>query len=341
MAGERTDGRCPTLGLDIGGANLKAAHTDGTARVQPFALWKHPQALPDALRKLLGTFAPFDQLAVTMTGELCDCFATKREGVHLILDAALEVSGGRPVRVWQTDGQFVDPPGARAAPLQAAAANWLALATYAGRLAPMGPALLVDIGSTTTDLIPLQDGRPVPRAKDDYSRLLSRELVYTGVRRTPVCALLGAEGAAEWFATTLDVYVILGDLPEAADDRDTADGRPVTRAASHARLARMVCADAETMAEAERYQLALDVQARQVRLLSEAVAVVSASLPGPPATVILAGSGEFLARKGISLSSSSAVRCVSLAERLGPEISQAACAHAVAVLAREQVDGGV
>jgi len=67
-----------------------------------------------------------------------------------------------------------------------AAANWLALATYAGRLAPRGPAVLLDVGSTTTDVIPLQDGTPVPRGRTDPERLESKELVYTGVRRTPL-----------------------------------------------------------------------------------------------------------------------------------------------------------
>jgi probable H4MPT-linked C1 transfer pathway protein len=340
MNGQGTNTRRTTLGLDIGGANLKAAHTDGTAKIQPFALWKHPRTLQDALRKLLGTFAAYDQVAVTMTGELCDCFATRREGVRFILDAVEQVTDGKPVKVWRTDGRFVDPKDARAEPLQAAAANWLALATFAGRYAPGGSAMVVDVGSTTTDLIPLQDGRPVPRARDDTSRLRYRELVYTGVRRTPLCALLGGQGAAEWFATTLDVYLVLGDVPEDASDCDTADGRPATRAAAHARLARMVCADAETTTEAERYQLAGDIQARQVGLLGEALAVVSACLPATPATFILAGSGEFLARKVLDLPSGEPVRCVSLAEHLGSEISHAACAHAVAVLAGEQGDGG-
>ena len=38
------------LGLDIGGANLKAAHTGGTVVTRPFELWRRPGELPDALR---------------------------------------------------------------------------------------------------------------------------------------------------------------------------------------------------------------------------------------------------------------------------------------------------
>src|SRR6516225_2420850 len=162
------------LGLDIGGANLKAAHTGGSARSVPFALWKRPHDLAAAL-------PPCDRAAVTMTGELCDCFATSRDGVRHILDAIAAALPGVPVSVWRTDGRFVNLADARADPRPAAAANWLALATYAGRFAPPGPALLVDVGSTTSDLVPLHDGRPVPSARTDPERLSTGELVYTGV----------------------------------------------------------------------------------------------------------------------------------------------------------------
>ena len=94
-----------------------------------------------------------DLLAVTMTGELCDCFATKREGVHAILDAVEQAAGSKPIRVWSTADGFVEVGKARALPLQIAAGNWQALATFAGRFVPTGAGLLLDIGSTTADLV--------------------------------------------------------------------------------------------------------------------------------------------------------------------------------------------
>jgi probable H4MPT-linked C1 transfer pathway protein len=329
------------LGLDIGGANLKAAHSSGRVLHQPFELWKNPSQLPRVLEAAFETLPPFDVLAVTMTGELCDCFESKRQGVHCILDAVAQAAGPIPVRVWQTDGRLVDLAAAQAAPLLAAAANWLALAAFAGRLVPAGPGLVVDVGSTTTDLIPLWDGRPVPEGRTDQERLRSRELVYTGVRRTPLCALLGSAGAAEWFATTLDIYLVLGMIAEDPLDRATADGRPATRTAAHSRLARMFCADAETFDEAEARYLAEMLCRRQTGLLQAAFHEVVARLrlrgerttPFVP-TVLLAGSGEFLARSALENQSVvPAPRLLSLREILGPAISAAACAYAVAQLA--------
>src|SRR5262245_4307760 len=98
------------LGLDIGGANLKAAHASGFAAQRPFALWKNPDKLAAELSSLLSIAPSFDRLAVTMTGELCDCYETKRQGVNAILDAVLAVAQDKRVRVWTTEGTFVDPP---------------------------------------------------------------------------------------------------------------------------------------------------------------------------------------------------------------------------------------
>src|SRR5439155_7207423 len=113
-----------------------------------------------------------------------------------------------------------------------AAANWLALATMAARLVPDGRGLLIDIGTTTTDLIPLDQGRAAARGRTDTERLQNGELVYAGVRRTPVCALateLPYHGvstglAAELFASTLDVYLTLDEIASDPKDLSTAHG---------------------------------------------------------------------------------------------------------------------
>jgi probable H4MPT-linked C1 transfer pathway protein len=325
------------LGLDIGGANLKAAHSSGLALSLPFALWKTPALLPDALGRLLGNMPSLDALAVTMTGELCDCFENRRQGVLAILDALTAVAGQTPIRIWRNDGRFVDVAAARATPLQTASANWLALATFAGRYAAKGPALLIDIGSTTTDIVPLVDGWPRPKGRTDRERLFSSELVYTGARRTPLCSLVNDPMAAELFATTLDAYLLLDHMPEDAADTNTADGRPATKAHAEARLARMLCADLETSTAEERRSLAEQVLQIQSMMLGYAINNVARCLPALPQTVLFAGEGEFLIR--LALESQHRIppcRVVSLSRELGPAISRAACAYAVAILAAEK-----
>jgi probable H4MPT-linked C1 transfer pathway protein len=326
------------LGLDIGGANLKAAHTNGTARLRPFALWKQPDGLSAVLRELLDEMPAYNRLAVTMTGELCDCYESRQQGVLAILDAVQTAATGCPVVVWcseePSEGMLLPLAEARRSPLSAAAGNWLALATFAGRFVPRGPALLLDVGSTTTDLVPLSAGRPIPQARQDSERLRRGELVYTGTLRTPVCALLGGAVAAEWFATMLDVYLLLGDLSE-SESSDTADGRPATRPLAHARLARLLCADGETCSEKVTHQLAERAARSQLRLLRRALRRVMRRMTEPPRTVLLSGSGEFLGRQVVRDQGDPTLRVISLSAQFRPELSAAACAYAVAVLSAE------
>jgi probable H4MPT-linked C1 transfer pathway protein len=327
------------LGLDVGGANLKACHTSGRGGSFRFALWKAPERLTDELRTVVAGCPRFDHLAVTMTGELCDCFESKRTGVHHILDAVQAVAGTAAVSVWTTAAAFVSVAQARQQPLSVASANWLALATCAGRLAPSGPALLIDVGTTTTDIVPLLDGRPVPVGHTDSERLESGELVYVGWRRTPLCALLGTSQAAELFATTLDVYLELGVVDDDPNDCDTADGRPATRAAAARRLARAMCGDLETTTPQQRRLLAKDVDFKVLGRIALAADQVIRRLPAPPRTVIASGSGECLVRPVLHspLFKVPMKDCpiVSLTRESGPAGSTAACALAVAVLLQE------
>jgi probable H4MPT-linked C1 transfer pathway protein len=333
------------VGLDIGGANLKAADAEGHALTRPFAVWKSPERLAAEVDRLLAGFPKPDVIAVTMTAELADCYRTKREGVDAILSAVELAAGDTPVLVWQTSGAFVSPRAARDAPVLTAAANWHALATFIGPHAPVGGALLIDIGTTTCDLIPLRDGRPVPVGRTDRERLQSGELVYSGVRRTPVCAVVGAVSfrggdcavMAELFATTLDVYLTTGDLLEDPADLETADGRPATVACARDRLARCIGCDSEEFAQEDAEVAAQGISAAQRRHIGRALQAVLDSHALPPSRVFLSGVGSFLARQIAQACPALAqAENVSLLEIFGPAVTEAACAFAVARLAAEQ-----
>lgn len=343
-----TDPRPSWLALDVGGANLKAAHSSGRARSLPFELWKRPDELPRGLATLIGTLPPADRVALTMTAELCDCYATKAVGVRAVVDAVQVALGGRPTVVWGVDGRFHAVDEVREVPRLAAAANWLALATLAARLIPGGPGLLIDIGSTTTDLIPMVDGRVAVRGRTDTERLQTGELVYAGVRRTPLCSVaaeLPFRGrptglTAELFATTLDVYLTLGEIPSDSEDLSPADGRPATADAALDRLARMVGADRDGFTSDDAMAFARAADRALLSRLEHAAARVADAAIGRPAHAVVAGSGEFLARHVAARVLAPGGTIVSLAEAWGPVASNAACAHALAVLAVEWAEAG-
>jgi len=338
------------VGLDIGGANLKASHSDGACRSRPFPLWKSPEALAGTLASLLGDWLPCSGLAVTMTGELADCFETKAEGVDRILSAVEQAAKGIPIAVWQTAGEFVDCGTAREFWQLTAAANWHVLATFVGRIAPRGTSLLIDIGSTTTDIIPLQHGLPNPIGRTDSERLMSAELVYSGIRRTPVCAVaysvplerqVDGNGysqlAAEFFAATQDVYLLLGDVVEDEDDTDTSNGRPATIVGAHDRLARQLCCDQSELSLDEARSVADFLANVQRQRISGAIDRVLASLSSPCDSVVVSGEGSFLANQILDNHSKlKAVSRHSLATMFSAETASAACAFAIARLAVER-----
>jgi probable H4MPT-linked C1 transfer pathway protein len=331
------------LAIDIGGANLKAADGCGYAASRPFAIWRHPEQLAAELTQLLEAPPLSDSLAVTMTAELADCFETKAEGVRQILDAVQAATFGRTICVYQVDGQLVGVEEARKTPLLAAASNWHALAAYANRYVAAWPALLIDLGSTTADVIPLDSSGPIAGGLNDSERLANGELVYTGVERTPLCALVRSlpwQGhdcpvAAELFATAADAYLMLGELPEEPENCDTADGRSRTWPHALARLARMVCADADSFTAQDARQAAATVREAQLELIQAAVEKVVTRMGAPPKTVITSGHGEFLLRHLLARLPWHA-DVLSLTEELGPAVSRCAPAHALAVLARER-----
>ena len=330
------------LGLDIGGANLKVSDGRENARSEPFALWRDPDGLAGALAKLIKGYSDCDAVAATMTGELADCFRTKSEGVRSIVEALVESVGPRHLRIYLTSGQFVPPSVAVERTAEASSSNWHALARIAARFVDEGPALLIDIGSTSTDVIPLVDGRPAAQGTDDTTRLIYGELVYTGVTRTPLATVVDwlpwrdqrVPVASELFATTQDAYLLLEELQEEPGSVDTADGRPATRDAARDRIARMICADRDSFDAGDAIGAARYVNECQTAQIGIGARRAMSQFGEAPATIVLSGSGEFLARRVAERLASSA-NIVSLGEKLGADISASGAAPAVAVLAAE------
>ncbi len=362
------------LGLDIGGANLKAATASGWARTIPFALWRQPERLAQQLKELVQQFPEPQVLAVTMTGELCDCFPDKASGVRHILSAVQQVAGRATVTVWTSDARFVSLETLWHQPKPAASANWLALAylaaellyqhqrgtlslanvppmeTFSGSSAVPPPSqlrhdwqMLLDLGSTTTDIVPIMDGKPIPQGKTDLQRLEQGELIYLGVRRTPLCALLAAVSlaekefrpAAEWFADIYDAFLVLDMVPEQPDLRQTADGRPATRSWARVRLARMLCAEPDELGEANLRQVAHTAVASWEREWHRVWQLWLQRFGRPPGVVMLSGEGEWWGRY-LLRNSGYQGQTISLGQLLGPSVSQAACAYAVAKLSLTQ-----
>ena len=301
---------CAVLGWDIGGVNTKAVRVrlrngavpELESAAVPYEIQHDLAALADTLRRLAQRLGPAEGWAhaVTMTAELSQAFRTKREGVGAVLDGVLAAFPSDLVRVFTVDGRFVDPDEARTVPLAVGASNWVATATVAARLAP--DAILIDIGTTSTDIIPIVAGRVAARGRTDPARLSTGELVYTGAVRTPVEAIVHevplwggrATVAAEAFATIGDAHVWLGTLAPEDYTAPTSDRRPVTREAAGERLARVVCGDRDMLDDAAIDGIARAVVAAQTDQLVTGLRQVREAYPRL-GTAIVTGLGEVIA----------------------------------------------
>ena len=336
-----------TVGWDIGGVNTKVALVAGgtvrAVRMKPFELQRAPRdlaAVLGALASELTSATPPAVHAVTMTAELSQMFRTKRDGVAFVLDAVETAFATTAVRVFAVDGQFLTPEEARRQPLRVAAANWAATAHVVAAHRP--DALLIDVGTTTTDIIPIAGGTVVAHGRTDPDRLASGELVYTGAVRTPVEAVVaevpfqqGTAGvSAEGFALTGDVHVWRGSLAEADYSAPAPDGRSTSRECCGERLARVVCGDRDMLDHHAVSAIADFVAEAQVARIAAAIQRV-AERHRSIDTAVVAGLGAFIAA---AAAQRAGLRVVDLRDDLGAAAAFCAPAAAVALLwARTQV----
>jgi (4-(4-[2-(gamma-L-glutamylamino)ethyl]phenoxymethyl)furan-2-yl)methanamine synthase len=295
------------LGWDIGGVHLKVAAVSAgkvvAAAQVPYQIRRGLGVVSDALAALPDWARRPARHAVTMTAELSALFDDRLSGVVALVDWASEHLDG-PLAIYGGEAGFLSPEQAADYAADIASANWHATAAFVAT--QLTDALLVDIGSTTTDLVPIVEGRLAALGTNDGERLAEGELVYTGAVRTPIMALAerlpfaGQEVAlvAEHFATIADAHRLAGGLPDGADQQETADGRDKSLAASRSRLARVVGRDAEDAPDEAWDALARHIAELQLRRLHDAAAKLLSRRPGDmPPVLVGCGAGRFIAER--------------------------------------------
>ncbi len=338
------------IGWDIGGAHLKAARAangrvDATAQAAT-PLWLGLDSLHSAFDRLKQQLGDADAHALTMTGELCDAFPSRRGGVAGLAAIAVQHLAPASARFYAGAAGFVGSKEVDVHAAEIASANWRASAELVALQLP--EALLIDVGSTTVDLIPVSARAVAAVGADDAQRLAAGELVYSGMTRSFVMAMASRAPFRgvwtplmnEYFASSADVYRILGVLPDGADMMSTADGREKTMDASCARLARMIGREADEADVAEWRALARWFAEAQTRDICDAALLrLSRGDLAAEAPVVAAGIGEPITAE--------------VARRLGrpwrtfasligapAEASRCAPAAAVALLAAARLDRG-
>lgn len=321
------------IGWDVGGAHLKVAVLNAQGRLiwvqqVPCPLWLGISHLQVAIDQVMQTAMPTLQLKpsaniwqscthfITMTGELVDLFEHRQQGVAMISQLMQNVLMGEKW-FYAMPVQPHSPPFWRWDALQfdrltdywqaLASANWHASAALLAQ--HVENALLIDIGSTTSDFTIIKGHRLITHAYTDAARMQAQTLIYTGVVRTPVMALGHSvmfnssltTVAAELFATTADIYRITQDLNEDDDMADTADNAEKSPQASAKRLARMIGYDAHQFEYESWQQLALAFKKMHLTRLLDVARVhlrEADMLSGTQTPIVVgAGVGSFLVKE--------------------------------------------
>lgn len=297
---------CQT-GWDIGGAHLKVARCDHRGQLLhvlelPCPLWRGLDVLRKVLRDAMAQLGNSEDLhAVTMTGELADIFPDRTTGVRQIISTLQEYIAADRLTVFSTDG-WLSCDQAVSNWQQVASVNWLATARYAALTQP--DALVMDIGTTTTDIIPVQGGQPCPTGLTDLARQQSGELCYSGAVRTPInmlCQSVWFGGhrvslTREVFALTADCWRLLDRLDMPAIVDESADGAGWQQSACQQRLARLLGTDASSADPAEWQMVAEQFAEQQIQLFTDSCWQVLSAHPAldNQAPVIGAGVGRFI-----------------------------------------------
>lgn len=298
------------IGWDIGGAHVKAAAINAGRIVavyqQPCPLWKGLDQLQYAVSSILQELAGLNSRhAITMTGELVDLFENRDDGVKQIIQAMTDLLPGSEILIFAGQEGFLKPSRIETGHyLSIASANWLASASFAAQT--LGSGLFVDCGSTTTDILLLNNRQVLAEGYTDYQRLISQELIYTGIVRTAVMAVTQTaqdQGKkiglmAEYFATMADVYRVTGELNDNHDQTDTADGAEKTVLASARRLSRMIGCDFYPDELPRWQQFAENIRARQIRQIQRGCEARLSQYALPQDSPLIgAGVGRFLVKR--------------------------------------------
>jgi len=343
------------LGLDIGGANTKVVYVQTQkgiiknvqVMVEYFPFWKNSQDFGQVLQKFKETVGGrFDAVGVTMTAELSDVYKTKREGVEHILGCVKKVFSDVPLYVLNTDATLSSIEEALATPLGVAAANWVATGWLVLQYFENG--VVVDVGSTSTSIIPIVDGKLAAKGKTDLDKLVCGELVYTGSLRTNLAAIVQtvpvknavSTVSSELFALSGDVHLILGNINREQYTCETADGKGTTRSEAFTRLARLVCADTNMLNERELTLIAQHIYEKQIQQIATGLNQVYARVKKVAAAkvpVLVAGLGKnFLATKAAEQIKAEVI--MDLGEMLPDKVALAVPAVGVALMTAKQVE---
>lgn len=277
------------MGLDIGGANTdcciyevknnKVKHLVSKKEYLP--MWNSKDKLEDCLKNMKKNYN-IDIVIVTTTAELSDGYLSKKEGILDISKKVMNVFVDSTVKFVTFNG-LQDYEYVVNNPLSAAAANWVATSHLISKIKE--ECIFMDMGTTTTDIIPIKNGVEIAKGHSDLERLCSGELVYSGMLRTNLASIVHevpvndniATVSSELFSITADIHRILNNINENEYTCNSPDNKDKSVKSCKRRLTRLICADLDSLADEEIIKIAKYIEKEQINQISKGLLKVKSN----------------------------------------------------------------
>lgn len=363
------------LGIDLGNAKVKFVALEAGKPIQavwggggiPFSRALLPDrredfetGLPSALARFLiaHAFVPEDFARVVVSTSHFFSYPSF-EAAHLhTLDLLERVFPGEAVRVLGAEGRLYALEEARALTgsqvVRFAATKFYGSAYLASKLISRG--LSIDTGTTSTDIVPVVDHIPDPRAAEDpdrynLDRLKTRRFSWYGMTATPLDYLSHeAEACGEvWplyprVAKTEVLTAMLDLAPRDLTTQHAYDGIFPSVEAARYQLAQACGLDVRLVGVETLQAIAHDLYHRMVERLAENVRRVAAHAELGPldaleAAVMGLGRGS-AARDALLRAGLRPERLIDVEDVLGEGLSSVSTAYGAAFLGLEEALGG-
>ena len=288
------------IGWDIGGAHIKAAKIDfkkKTSKTKQLysPIWKNVNYLKKSIKLIKKKLGKTNYHAITMTAELSDIFPDRKNGVKHIINLSSKILGEKNI-FFYSKKNFLKKKLAIKKPFELNSMNWHATASFVSNFFPN--CILVDIGSTTSDIIPIKNKEIISKDVSDYQRLKSNELIYLGVLRTPIQAVERKKNLInENFANLSDVYRVLNKIPSTFDLLPTLDSKTKNKHDSARRIARIFGKDYKKNHFLKWKKIAYQIEGEHLKILKSVIKKIEKKNFLKKVPIIGAGIGEFLVKK--------------------------------------------
>ena len=288
------------IGWDIGGAHIKAAKIDFKKKTSKTAqiyspIWKNKNYLKKSITLIKKKLGKTNYHAITMTAELSDIFTDRKNGVKHVVNLSSKILGEKNI-FFYSKKIFLKKKSAIKKHFELNSMNWHATASFISNFFPN--CILVDIGSTTTDIIPIKNKEIISKGTSDYQRLKSNELIYLGVLRTPIQAVERKKNLInENFANLSDVYRVLNKIPTTVDLLPTLDKKTKNKHDSARRIARIFGKDYKKNHFLKWKKIAYQIEGEHLKILKSVIKKIEKKNFLKKVPIIGAGIGEFLVKK--------------------------------------------